>query len=93
MALFWDIVGIVSGMVFGVILGRRSRTDGGFRLAVGSRKDAAQQPISLEEREKIVITLLVHEGMTASEIAQVLGIPREIVGEILRGIVQKLKHV
>jgi ATP-dependent Clp protease ATP-binding subunit ClpC len=46
-----------------------------------------------EEREKIVVSLLIHEGMTTSQIAKVLGVSKEKVGEIVKAVIEKLKDV
>jgi DNA-directed RNA polymerase specialized sigma subunit len=50
-------------------------------------------PVSFQEREKIVLTLLVHEGLTTSAIAEVLGVSNEVVGEIVQAIIEKLKDL
>jgi ATP-dependent Clp protease ATP-binding subunit ClpC len=50
-------------------------------------------PSPFEEREKIVLSLLIQEGLTASEIAEVLGVSTEKVREVVQAIVEKLKHV
>jgi ATP-dependent Clp protease ATP-binding subunit ClpC len=50
-------------------------------------------PSPFEEREKIVLSLLIHEGLTTSKIAEVLGVSEEKVGEIVEAIIEKLKEV
>jgi ATP-dependent Clp protease ATP-binding subunit ClpA len=50
-------------------------------------------PSPFEEREKIVLSLLIHQGMTPSKIADVLGVSKGRVGEILEGVIEKLKNV
>jgi ATP-dependent Clp protease ATP-binding subunit ClpC len=50
-------------------------------------------PSPFEEREKIVLSLLIHEGMATSEIAEVLGVSEEKVGEIVQAVIEKLKDI
>jgi ATP-dependent Clp protease ATP-binding subunit ClpC len=50
-------------------------------------------PSPFEEREKIVLSLLIHEGLTTSKIAKVLDVSEEKVGEIVQAIIEKLKEV
>jgi ATP-dependent Clp protease ATP-binding subunit ClpC len=50
-------------------------------------------PSPFDEREKIVLSLLIQEGLTASEIAEVLGVSAETVGEIIQAVIEKLKEV
>jgi DNA-binding NarL/FixJ family response regulator len=45
------------------------------------------------EREKIVLALLVQEGMPTGEIAEMLGVSEKEVGEIVRAVIEKLKDV
>ena len=45
------------------------------------------------EREWIVLSLLIEGGMTTGEIAELLGISEEEVGEIIRAVIEKLKDV
>jgi ATP-dependent Clp protease ATP-binding subunit ClpA len=45
------------------------------------------------DREKIVLSLLMHEGMTTTEIADLLGVSKEKVGEIVQAVVEKLTDV
>jgi DNA-binding NarL/FixJ family response regulator len=49
-------------------------------------------PSPFAEREKIVLSL-VQEGLTASEIAEVLGVSTEKVGEIIQAVIEKLKAI
>ena len=46
-----------------------------------------------EEREKAVLTLLTHEGLTTNAIAERLGVSKDTVGEIIRTIVDKLGEI
>jgi ATP-dependent Clp protease ATP-binding subunit ClpC len=50
-------------------------------------------PSRFQEREKIVVSLLIHEGMTTSEIANVLDISEEGVLEIVMAVIKKLKRI
>jgi ATP-dependent Clp protease ATP-binding subunit ClpC len=50
-------------------------------------------PSPFDEREKIVLSLLIHEGLTASEIAKLLGVSKEKVGEIVQAVMEKLKDI
>jgi ATP-dependent Clp protease ATP-binding subunit ClpA len=51
------------------------------------------EPLSpFEEAEKIVLTLLL-QGDTTSGIAEILGVSKERVGEIIQGIVAKLGRI
>jgi ATP-dependent Clp protease ATP-binding subunit ClpC len=50
-------------------------------------------PSPFEEREKIVLSLLIHEGMATSGIAEVLGVSEEKVGEIVQAVIEKLKDI
>jgi ATP-dependent Clp protease ATP-binding subunit ClpA len=50
-------------------------------------------PVSLEEREKIALSLLVQEGMTADAVADVLAVSPEKVREIVLAAIKKLKEV
>jgi DNA-directed RNA polymerase specialized sigma subunit len=45
------------------------------------RRDKSPSPF--QEREKIVLSLLIQEGLTTSEIAKLLGVSDEKVGEIV----------
>jgi ATP-dependent Clp protease ATP-binding subunit ClpA len=45
------------------------------------------------KREWIVLSLLIEGGLTTSEIAELLGVPEEAVGEIVKAVIEKLKHV
>ncbi len=53
---------------------------------------AALQPSLFDERQKVVLSLLL-EGETTSGIADVLGVSKERVGEIVRSIIETLKDV
>ena len=50
-------------------------------------------PPLFEEREKAVLTLLTHEGLTTSAIAERLGVSKDDVGETIRAIVAKLGEI
>jgi ATP-dependent Clp protease ATP-binding subunit ClpC len=50
-------------------------------------------PSPFDEREKIVLSLLIHEGLTTSEIAKLLGVSDEKVGEIVQTVIEKLKDL
>jgi ATP-dependent Clp protease ATP-binding subunit ClpA len=50
-------------------------------------------PSPFDEREKIVLSLLIQEGLTASAIADVLGVSEEKVGEIVQALIEKLKEI
>jgi ATP-dependent Clp protease ATP-binding subunit ClpC len=50
-------------------------------------------PSPFDEREKIVLSLLIHEGLTTSEIAKLLGVSKEKVGEIVQAVIEKLKDI
>jgi ATP-dependent Clp protease ATP-binding subunit ClpC len=50
-------------------------------------------PSRFEEREKIVLSLLIQEGLIASRIADVLGVSEEEVGEIVHSIREKLREI
>jgi DNA-binding NarL/FixJ family response regulator len=45
------------------------------------------------EREWIVLSLLIEEGMTTREIAELLSVSEEKVGEIVQAVIKKLKDV
>jgi DNA-binding NarL/FixJ family response regulator len=45
-----------------------------------------------DERERIVLSL-IHEGLGISEIAELLGVSEETVGEIIQAVIEKLKDV
>jgi ATP-dependent Clp protease ATP-binding subunit ClpC len=46
-----------------------------------------------DEREKIVLSLLIQKGFTASGIAEVLGVSEEEVGDIVEAVIEKLKEL
>jgi ATP-dependent Clp protease ATP-binding subunit ClpC len=50
-------------------------------------------PSPFDEREKILLSLLMHEGLTTSEIAKLLGVSEEKVGEIVQAVIEKLKDL
>jgi ATP-dependent Clp protease ATP-binding subunit ClpC len=50
-------------------------------------------PSPFEEREKVVLSFLINEGLAASEIAEVLGVSTEKVREIIQAVIKKLKDV
>jgi ATP-dependent Clp protease ATP-binding subunit ClpC len=50
-------------------------------------------PSPFDEREKIVLSFLIHEGLTTSEIAKLLGVSKEKVGEIVQAVMEKLKDI
>ena len=55
------------------------------------RKTSSPSPF--EKREKIVLSFLVHEGLTASEIAESLGVSTEKVRQVIQAVIEKLKNV
>jgi ATP-dependent Clp protease ATP-binding subunit ClpC len=60
-------------------------------IAPDLRRDRPSFP--LEEREKIVLTLLALEGLTVSQVAEALGVSKEKVREIVQVVIEKLKSV
>ena len=50
-------------------------------------------PSPFDEREKILLSLLIHEGLTTSEIAKLLGVSEEKVGEIIQALIAKLRDL
>jgi ATP-dependent Clp protease ATP-binding subunit ClpC len=50
-------------------------------------------PSPFDEREKILLSLLIHEGRTTSEIAKLLGVSEEKVGEIVQALIAKLRDI
>ena len=50
-------------------------------------------PSPFDEREKILLSLLIHEGLTTSEIAKLLGVSEEKVGEIVQALIAKLRDI
>jgi ATP-dependent Clp protease ATP-binding subunit ClpC len=59
---------------------------GSMRLEV--RPDASVSPFKLQER--ILLMLLINEGLTTSEIAEFLSESEERVGEIVQAVIEKL---
>jgi ATP-dependent Clp protease ATP-binding subunit ClpC len=57
------------------------------------RYEEMPSPSPFDEREKIVLSLLIHEGLTTSEIAKLLGVSEEKVGEIVQAVIEKLKDL
>jgi ATP-dependent Clp protease ATP-binding subunit ClpC len=52
-----------------------------------------RSPSPFEEREKVVLSFLINEGLSTSELANLLGVSEERVGAIVRAVIEKLKHV
>jgi ATP-dependent Clp protease ATP-binding subunit ClpC len=52
-----------------------------------------RSPSPFEDREKVVLSFLINEGLSTSELANLLGVSEEKVGEILQAVIEKLKHV
>jgi ATP-dependent Clp protease ATP-binding subunit ClpC len=52
-----------------------------------------RSPSPFEEREKVVLSFLINEGLSTSELANLLGVSEEKVGEIIQAVIEKLKHV
>jgi ATP-dependent Clp protease ATP-binding subunit ClpC len=50
-------------------------------------------PSPFEKREKIVLSFLVHEGLTATEIAELLGVSTEKMRDVIQAVIEKLKKV
>jgi ATP-dependent Clp protease ATP-binding subunit ClpA len=66
------------------------------RLLSGSPAGKYGDPLSpsrFEEREKVLLSFLINEGLSASELAVSLGISEEKVGEIVRAVIEKLKNI
>jgi DNA-binding NarL/FixJ family response regulator len=55
------------------------------------RRNKPKSPFT--EREWIVLSLLIEEGMTTREIANLLDVSEEKVGEIIQAVIEKLKNV
>jgi ATP-dependent Clp protease ATP-binding subunit ClpC len=66
------------------------------RLLSGSPAGKYGDPLSpspFEEREKVVLSFLINEGLSRSELATLLGVSEEKVGEIVRAVIEKLKDI
>jgi len=50
-------------------------------------------PSLFEEREKVVLSFLINEGLSRSELANLLGVSERRVEEIVRAVIEKLKEV
>jgi ATP-dependent Clp protease ATP-binding subunit ClpC len=50
-----------------------------------------RSPSPFEEREKVVLSFLINEGLSTSELANLLGVSEEKVGEIIQALIEKLK--
>jgi ATP-dependent Clp protease ATP-binding subunit ClpC len=50
-------------------------------------------PSPFEEREKVVLSFLINEGLSTSELANLLGVSEEKVGEIVQAVIEKLKNL
>jgi ATP-dependent Clp protease ATP-binding subunit ClpC len=50
-------------------------------------------PSPFDEREKILLSLLIQEGRTTSDIAKLLGVSEEKVGEIIQALIAKLRDI
>jgi ATP-dependent Clp protease ATP-binding subunit ClpA len=61
------------------------------RLPPEFRRGKPKSPFT--EREWIVLSLLIEQGMTTGEIADLLGVSEEKVGEIIQMVIEKLKNL
>jgi ATP-dependent Clp protease ATP-binding subunit ClpC len=50
-------------------------------------------PSPFEEREKVVLSFLINEGLSISELANLLGVSEERVSEIVNAVIEKLRKI
>jgi ATP-dependent Clp protease ATP-binding subunit ClpC len=62
--------------------------------AAGSMpREVLRSPSPFEERERVVLSFLINEGLSTGELANLLGVSEEKVGEIIQAVIEKLKDL